>query len=91
MEYQRKFRWANYETPKCKEYLRNDFSHECAYCKLQEKEVGLIDANYFEGEELTQVGASSEKVQRMFNWKAQKTIEQMIEDEWMFYQKQLNA
>jgi hypothetical protein len=48
MEYQRKFRWANYETPKCKEYLRNDFSHECAYCKLQEKEVGLIDANYFE-------------------------------------------
>lgn len=48
MEYIRKFRWANYETPKCKEYLRNDFSHECAYCKLQEKEVGLIDANYFE-------------------------------------------
>lgn len=48
MEYQRKFRWANYETIKCKEYLRNDFSHECAYCKLQEKEVGLIDSNYFE-------------------------------------------
>lgn len=48
MEYIRKFRWANYETPKCKEYLRNDFSHECAYCKLQEKEVGVIDANYFE-------------------------------------------
>lgn len=48
LEYQRKFRWANYETPKCKEYLRNDFSHECAYCKLQEKEVGFIDADYFE-------------------------------------------
>lgn len=48
MEYQRKFRWANYETPKCRVYLRNDFSHECAYCKLQEKEVGFIDANYFE-------------------------------------------
>lgn len=48
MEYQRKFRWANYETPKCKVYLRNDFSHECAYCKLQEKEVGFVDANYFE-------------------------------------------
>lgn len=48
MEYQRKFRWANYETSKCKIYLRNDFSHECAYCKLQEKEVGFIDANYFE-------------------------------------------
>ena len=48
LEYQRKYRWANYETPKCKEYLRNDFSHECAYCKLQEKEVGFIDADYFE-------------------------------------------
>ena len=48
MEYIRKFRWANYQTLKCKEYLRNDFSHECAYCKLQEKEVGFIDANYFE-------------------------------------------
>lgn len=33
MEYQRKFRWANYKTPKCKEYLRNDFSHECVYCR----------------------------------------------------------
>ena len=53
--------------------------------------IPTIDANYFEGEELSLVGASSEKVQRMFNWKAQKTIEQMIEDEWMFYQKQLNA
>lgn len=48
MEYQRKFRWANYQTPKCKEYLRNDFSHECAYCKLQESEIGLIDKDYFE-------------------------------------------
>lgn len=53
--------------------------------------IPTIDANYFEGEELSQVGASSEKAQRMFNWKAQKTIEQMIEDEWQFYQKQLNV
>ena len=48
MEYQRKVRWANYQTAKCKEYLRNDFSHECAYCKLQEKELGIIDTDYFE-------------------------------------------
>lgn len=48
MKYQRKIRWANYGTLKCKQYLRNDFSHECAYCKLQEKEVGLIDSDYFE-------------------------------------------
>lgn len=48
MEYERKNRWANYGSSKCKEYLRNDFSYECAYCKLQEKEVGLIGADYFQ-------------------------------------------
>ncbi|MHA2854255.1 HNH endonuclease [Paenibacillus lautus] len=48
MEYQRKSRWANYGSYKCKVYLRNDFSHECAYCKLQEVETGVIDSNYFE-------------------------------------------
>lgn len=48
MEYKRKKRWSNYGTDKCREYLRNDFSHECAYCKIQEKEVGLIDTQYFE-------------------------------------------
>ena len=48
MEYIRKQRWANYSTPKCKEYLRNDFSHECAYCKLQECEVGIVGLDFFE-------------------------------------------
>lgn len=48
MEYIRKQRWANYSTLKCKEYLRNDFSHECAYCKLQEREVGIVGLDFFE-------------------------------------------
>ena len=48
MEYIRKKRWANYSSPKCKEYLRNDFSHECAYCKLQEQEVGIVGLDFFE-------------------------------------------
>lgn len=48
MEYIRKQRWANYSSPKCKEYLRNDFSHECAYCKLQEQEVGIVGLDFFE-------------------------------------------
>ena len=38
----------NYLSPKCKEYLRNDFSHECAYCKLQEQEVGIVGLDFFE-------------------------------------------
>jgi len=48
MEYARKQRWANYTDIKCREYLRNDFSHECAYCKLHEQETGLIGLNFFE-------------------------------------------
>lgn len=48
MEYERKFRWANYGSNKCKEYLRNDFSYECAYCKLQEREIDIIGSEYFE-------------------------------------------
>lgn len=48
MEYVRKYRWANYSSSKCKEYLRNDFSHECAYCKLQEQEVGVVGFDFFE-------------------------------------------
>lgn len=48
MEYIRKQRWANYSSPKCKEYLRNDFFHECAYCKLQEQEVGIVGLDFFE-------------------------------------------
>lgn len=48
MEYVRKYRWANYSNPKCKEYLRNDFLHECAYCKLQEQEVGIAGQYFFE-------------------------------------------
>lgn len=59
--------------------------------KVTNRPIPTVDADHFEGEELSQVGASSEKIQRMFNWKAQKTIEQMIEDEWLFYQKQVNA
>lgn len=59
--------------------------------KVTSVEIPTVDAEYFDGEELSQVGATSEKIQLMFNWKAHKTIEQMIEDEWNFYKKQINA
>ncbi len=48
MEYVRKHRWTNYYDYKCKEYLRNDFSHECAYCRFQEQEAGLVGLDFFE-------------------------------------------
>lgn len=58
--------------------------------KVTNAPIPTLVTDYFEGEELSQVGTSSEKVQRVFNWKPQKKIQQMIEDEWLFYQKQLN-
>lgn len=58
--------------------------------KVTNAPIPALVTDYFEGEELSQVGTSSEKVQRVFNWKPQKKIQQMIEDEWLFYQKQLN-
>ncbi|MCL2222460.1 MAG: HNH endonuclease [Oscillospiraceae bacterium] len=48
MEYERKFRWANYRSSKCKTYLRNDFLFTCAYCRLHEEETGFANSDYFE-------------------------------------------
>ena len=59
--------------------------------KVTKMPIPTVDADHFEGEELSQLGALSEKAQRILNWTAQKSIEQMIEDEWLFYQKQLTA
>jgi len=48
VEYKRKHRWASYGTSKCKEYLRYDFLCECAYCKLNEVDCGLVTSHFFE-------------------------------------------
>lgn len=44
MEYIRKIRNANYNSKKCKLYLRHDFKHECAYCKISEYDISNIQA-----------------------------------------------
>ncbi|SPL69930.1 SDR family NAD(P)-dependent oxidoreductase [Acinetobacter stercoris] len=41
-------------------------------------------------QELDQVGSNSTKALEILNWKAKRTLKQMIEDEWRFYQNLLN-
>lgn len=48
MEYTRKNRFVTYHSYKCKEYLRNDFRYECAYCGIKEDYTGVILDNHFE-------------------------------------------
>ena len=48
MDYIRKKRWVKYRHSKCKMYLRNDFHYECAYCKLREKDIGVLGEEYFQ-------------------------------------------
>ena len=67
MEYVRKQRWANYSSPKCKEYLRNDFSHECAYCKLQEQDVGIVGLDFFEIDHFKPQSLNSPDMHKYYN------------------------
>lgn len=50
-----------------------------------------VDLDIDDGEEISQIGTSSEKAKIILNWQAHKSIQNMIEDEWLFFQKQLNA
>ncbi len=48
MEYRRRIRFVSYNSNKCKEYLRADFSYECAYCGLKESDTGALGDEYYE-------------------------------------------
>ena len=52
-------------------------------------EIKTIEAT-FETEELAQIGSASHKAFEILHWKHQRTLKQMIEDEWRFYQNILN-
>lgn len=48
MDYRRKKRWVRYNHIKCKMYLRNDFRFECAYCRMRERDTGVLGEDNFE-------------------------------------------
>lgn len=60
MDYIRQFRWSNYSDRKCKDYLRYDFKYQCAYCRLNERDTGVLKASAFEIDHFFPVSLSSE-------------------------------
>lgn len=62
MDYERKKRWVTYHSIKCKMYLRNDFNHECAYCRLREMDTGILNEEFFEKDHFIPVSAKIEDV-----------------------------
>ncbi|AXQ22315.1 SDR family NAD(P)-dependent oxidoreductase [Acinetobacter wuhouensis] len=57
--------------------------------EVTQSKIHHIDATY-KINELEQVASTSEKAFKVLNWKAQRSIKQLIEDEWRFYQNTLN-
>jgi len=57
--------------------------------QVTEIEIEYIQASYA-FEELDQIGSSSTKANEILQWKAKRSIKQMIEDEWLFYRNTLN-
>lgn len=57
--------------------------------KVTQSKINTINAVYAY-EELDQLGSISQKASQQLNWKAKRSIEQMIQDEWRFYQKSLS-
>ena len=53
--------------------------------------IPTIDSDNFVSEQISQIGTNSTKAKDILNWVAKKSIQQMIQDEWNFYQNQMNA
>ena len=60
MDFIRQFRWSNYSNKKCKDYLRCDFKYQCAYCRLNERDTGVLKASAFEIDHFFPIALSSE-------------------------------
>ncbi|MFE1966985.1 UDP-glucose 4-epimerase, partial [Acinetobacter baumannii] len=45
----------------------------------------------YKHEELAQIGANIGKAKTLLQWVPKRTLKQMIEDEWRFYQNTLNG
>lgn len=57
--------------------------------QVTQTEIKTIEAPY-PFVELSQTASNSEKALKILNWKAKRSIQQMIEDEWRFYKNTFN-
>ncbi|QIO05951.1 UDP-glucose 4-epimerase GalE [Acinetobacter shaoyimingii] len=56
--------------------------------KVTETEIKTVDAQY-RYQELQETASISDKAKTILNWTAKRSIEQMIQDQWKFYQNSL--
>lgn len=52
--------------------------------------IKTIESSYH-CDELDQLGSNSHKAEKILNWKAKRSIEQMIQDQWRFYQNTMKT
>ena len=58
--------------------------------KVTGSKIKTADSSYVY-QELELVGSSSEKAENILHWKPQRSLEQMIKDQWLFYQNTLKT
>jgi len=59
--------------------------------KVTKSEIKTIDAPFYAYAELDQIGATSGKAREILKWQPKRTITQIIEDSWRFYQQTLKG
>lgn len=58
--------------------------------EVTETEIKIIDSQYV-FQELALTGSKSDKANKVLGWQAKRSLEQMIQDQWLFYQKNLKS
>jgi UDP-glucose 4-epimerase len=58
---------------------------------VTQSNIQTVDAAYYPHEELDRIGADSAKAQKVLNWKPERSLRKMLEDEWNFYQQILRG
>ncbi len=59
--------------------------------EVTQTEIKTVDANYYPNDEFDQLGANTEKAEKILHWKAEHSLEKTLEDEWRFYQMLLRG
>ena len=59
--------------------------------KVTKSDIKTIDAPFYAYAELDQIGATSGKAREILKWQPKRTITQIIEDSWRFYQQTLKG
>jgi UDP-glucose 4-epimerase len=59
--------------------------------KVTQTEIKTIDAPFYSYAEMDQVGATAEKAHEILQWQPKRSITQIVEDGWRFYQQTLKG